>query len=51
MANIIDDLLGSELNLLFFISIAVWIMIFFYIYYTNNKMNKLMKELSSLKED
>ncbi|MHA2075579.1 MAG: CcmD family protein [Candidatus Hodarchaeales archaeon] len=51
MANIIDDLLGSELNLLFFISFAVWIMIFFYIYYTNNKMNKLMKELSSLKED
>ena len=51
MANLIDDLLGSELNLLFFISAVVWILIFFYIYYTNNKLKNLEKELDNLKEE
>ncbi len=51
MANLIDDLLGSELNLLFFISAVVWIMVFFYIFYTNNKLKNLEKELENLKEE
>jgi CcmD family protein len=51
MANILDDLLGSELSLLFVISAVVWIIIFFYIYYTNNRLNNLRKELNSLKEE
>lgn len=51
MANILDDLLGSELSLLFVISAVVWIIIFFYIFYTNNRLNNLRKELNSLKEE
>jgi len=51
MANILDDLLGSELSLLFVISAVVWIIIFFYIFYTNNRLNNLKKELNSLKEE
>lgn len=51
MASILDDLLGSELNLLFVISAVVWIIIFFYIFYTNNRLNNLRKELNSLKEE
>ena len=51
MANLLDDLLGSELNLMFFISALVWIIIFFYIYYTNNKLKNLKKELYNLKEE
>ena len=51
MANILDDLLGSELSLLFVISAVVFIIIFFYIYYTNNRLNNLRKELNSLKEE
>ncbi len=51
MANLIDDLLGSELSLLFFISVVVWIIIFFLIYYTNNKLKNLKKELDNLKEE
>ncbi|MFW9778322.1 MAG: CcmD family protein [Candidatus Heimdallarchaeota archaeon] len=45
MATIIDDLLGSELSLLFLVSTAVWILILVYIFYINNRMNKLQKEL------
>ncbi|MFW9857072.1 MAG: CcmD family protein [Candidatus Thorarchaeota archaeon] len=45
MVTIIDDLLGSELSLLFLISIAVWILILVYIFYINNRMNRLRKEL------
>ncbi len=51
MASILDDLLGSELSLLFIISAVVWIIIFFYIFYTNNRLNNLRKELNSLKEE
>jgi len=51
MASILDDLLGSELSLLFVISAVVWIIIFFYIFYTNNRLNNLRKELNSLKEE
>jgi len=51
MASILDDLLGSEMSLLFVISAVVWIIIFFYIFYTNNRLNNLRKELNSLKED
>jgi len=51
MANILYDLLRSELNLLFIISAVVWIIIFFYIYYTNNKLKNLRIELNSLKEE
>ncbi len=50
MASFIDDLLGSELGLMFFISIVVWMLIFVYIYYTNSKLNRLDKELESLKD-
>ncbi len=51
MANFIDELLGSELNLMFFISITVWIILFLYLYYIHNKLGSLKKELSSLKDD
>ncbi|MHA2297755.1 MAG: CcmD family protein [Candidatus Hodarchaeales archaeon] len=51
MASILDDLLGSELGLMFFISVAVWIMIFVYLFYTNSRMKRLEKELKSLKDD
>ena len=51
MADIFDELLGSELNLMFFISITVWLIIFVYLYYSNNRMKKLEMELESLKED
>ena len=51
MASIIDDLLGSELGLMFFISIVVWTLIFIYIYYNISKLKRLDKELKSLKED
>ncbi|MFX1506477.1 MAG: CcmD family protein [Promethearchaeota archaeon] len=51
MADIFDELLGSELSLMFFISIAVWILIFLYIYYTNNRLKKLEKELNILKDE
>ena len=51
MANFIDDLLGSELNLMFFISIVVWSLLFLFLYYLNNKLRNLKIELSSLKDD
>ncbi|MHA1443849.1 MAG: CcmD family protein [Candidatus Hodarchaeales archaeon] len=51
MAGIIDDLLGSELSFLFFISITVWIGIFLYLYYMNNKLNNLKRELESLTDE
>ncbi|MHA1976349.1 MAG: CcmD family protein [Candidatus Hodarchaeales archaeon] len=51
MADIFDELLGSELSLMFFISITVWFIIFLYLYYTNNRVKKLNLELESLKED
>lgn len=49
MADIFDEILGSELSLLFFISIAVWILIFLYLYYINNKLRRLEKEMNSLR--
>lgn len=51
MADIFDELLGSELSLMFFISLAVWVLVFVYIYYTNLKLGKLEKELNSLKDE
>ncbi|MFX0205094.1 MAG: CcmD family protein [Candidatus Hodarchaeota archaeon] len=51
MADVFDDLLSSELVLLFFVSIAVWILIFIYIYYTNIRLKRLEKELYILKDD
>lgn len=51
MANFIDDLLGSELSLMFFVSVVVWGMILFYLYYTNSNLKKLERELRSLQED
>jgi CcmD family protein len=51
MATIIDDLLGSELSLLFFISVAVWILILVYLFYMNNRMNRLQKEVQLLEGD
>jgi CcmD family protein len=49
--SFIDDLLGSELNLLFFISVAVWILIFVYLLYLDNKFRALKRELDTLKDD
>ncbi|MFX0124259.1 MAG: CcmD family protein [Candidatus Hodarchaeota archaeon] len=51
MADFFDELLGSELSLMFFISLAVWILVFIYIYYMNIKLKKLEKELTSLKDE
>ncbi len=49
--GIIDDLLGSELNLLFFISVAVWILIFAYLLFLNEKFKGLKRELDTLKDE
>ncbi|MHA1941520.1 MAG: CcmD family protein [Candidatus Hodarchaeales archaeon] len=49
--GIIDDLLGSELNLLFFISVAVWILIFVYLFFLNDKFKNLKRELDTLKDE
>ena len=49
MANIIDDLLGSELSLMFFISLVVWSLVFLYIFYLSQKIDRLSKDLESLK--
>lgn len=51
MADIISDLLGSEMSLLFMISSVVWIGIIIYIYYLKNKLNEFNKELVSLTDD
>ena len=51
MADIFDELLGSELSLMFFISVTVWLIIFFYLIYTNNRVKRLELELESLKDD
>lgn len=51
MADFFDELLGSELSLMFFISLAVWILIFVYLLYTNLKLKKLEKELNILKDE
>lgn len=51
MADIFEQILESEFSLMFFISLAVWILIFVYIFYTNTKLKKLEKELESLKEE
>ncbi len=51
MADIFDELLNSELNLMFFVSVVVWGMIFLYLYVTNNKLKRLERELNSLKEE
>ncbi|MFX0012965.1 MAG: CcmD family protein [Promethearchaeota archaeon] len=49
MADFFDELLGSELSLMLFISIAVWVLLFLYLYYINNKLKKLEKEMNILK--
>ncbi len=51
MADIIDELLGSELSLMFFISIAVWILVFVYLVYTNFRLGKLELEVNNLKDE
>ena len=51
MADIFGELLSNELSLMLFISLAVWILIFLYLYYTNNKLNKFKQELESLKDE
>jgi len=51
MASFIDDLLGSELNLMFFISMVVWSLLFLFLYYLNNKLINLKRELKSLEDD
>lgn len=51
MADIIDELLGSELSLMFFISMVVWILVFIYLYFTNLKLGRLEKELNSLQDE
>jgi CcmD family protein len=51
MADFFDELLSSELSLMFLVSVAVWILIFIYIYYTNIRLKKLEKELYGLKDD
>ncbi|MHA1994124.1 MAG: CcmD family protein [Candidatus Hodarchaeales archaeon] len=51
MADIFDELLGSELSLMFFISVTVWLIIFLYLLYTNNRVKKLEMELESLRKE
>lgn len=51
MVDIIDELLGSPMSLMFFISLAVWALILVYLFYTNIKLKKLEKELSLLKDE
>lgn len=51
MADIISELLGSELSLMFFISLIVWGLILLYIYYTNLKLKNLEREVALLKDD
>ncbi len=51
MTDFFDELLGSELSLMFFISIAVWVFIFIYLYFTNIRLKKLETELNSLKDE
>ena len=51
MVDIINELLRSELSLMFFISLAVWLLIFVYLLYTNIKLKNLEKELNILKDD
>ncbi len=47
----ISEFLMSEFNLMFSISVVVWVIIIVYLYYTNNRMKKLEKELLTLTED
>ena len=51
MADIFDEILSTELSLMFFVSIAAWILIFVYLYFTNSKLKKFERELASLKDD
>lgn len=51
MADIFDEILSSELNLMLFISIVAWISLFFYLFYTNRKIKKLELELENLKDN
>ncbi|MHA2224959.1 MAG: CcmD family protein [Candidatus Hodarchaeales archaeon] len=48
--DIFDILLGSELSLMFFISIIVWFLIFVFLFYTINKVRSLERELNTLKD-
>ncbi|MFW9992397.1 MAG: CcmD family protein [Candidatus Odinarchaeota archaeon] len=47
----IDDILFNEMGLLFIISTVVWGLIFLYMFYTNNKLKNLERELNSLREE
>ena len=51
MADIFDQILSTELSLMLFVSLAAWILIFIYLYYTNNKLKKFERELASLKDE
>ncbi len=51
MADIFGEILSNELSLMLFVSLAVWILIFLYLYYTNSQLKKIEQELESLKED
>lgn len=47
----LGEFLMSEFNLMFSISVVVWIIIIVYLYYTNNRVKKLEKDLLILTED
>jgi CcmD family protein len=51
MADIFGEILSTELSLMLFVSIAAWILIFIYLYYTNSKLKKFEQELESLKDE
>ena len=51
MADIFDEILGSELSLLFFVSIAAWLLLLLFLLYTINKIRRLERELETLKEE
>ncbi len=51
MADIFGEILSTELSLMLFVSLAAWILIFLYLYYTNSKLKKFELELASLKDD
>lgn len=51
MADIFGEILSNELSLMLFVSLAVWILIFLYLYHTNSQLKKFEQELESLKDD
>ncbi|MHA2319348.1 MAG: hypothetical protein ACXAC6_16505 [Candidatus Hodarchaeales archaeon] len=51
MADIFSEILSTELSLMLFVSLPVWILLFLYLYYTNSKLKKFEQELASLKDE